>query len=319
MDGAGDPLGDEFRSLLELSAADGPDREAIAHELQSILSSPFFRAAKRSQQFLTYVVQYRLDGNQEPLKERTIGTDLFKRPAGYATGDDSVVRVQAGEVRRRLEQYYQALPTDSLVHIELPLGSYAPNFRWTSTASSSTTSMAASEPDSPVANAPVEEISAPAPASRNRGPWVAGFVVVVVLAAGLAGFLVYRANSPKAVLDQFWSPVFATSRPVLICLPKPISYRPSIALFNRNAKTPGEFDSEVDRMNARPSLKPDDQLRWSDMIEYSDLGVGKGDVEAGFRLSGMLTRLGKDTEVRIGSGYSFDDLRNSPAILLIRP
>jgi len=40
------------------------------------------------------------------LKERTIGTEIFQRKAGYATGDDPVVRVQAGEVRRRLEQYH---------------------------------------------------------------------------------------------------------------------------------------------------------------------------------------------------------------------
>jgi hypothetical protein len=176
--------------------------------------------------------------------------------------------------------------------------------------------VAASEPDSSLANAHDEDHFARVPAHWKKGPWVALTVASLAAIAALAGFLVYRANSPRAVLDQFWSPVFATSRPALICLPKPISYRPSIALFNRNAKTPGEFDSEVDRMNARPSLKPDDELRWSDMIEYSDLGVGKGDVQAGFRLSGLLTRLGKDTEVRIGNGYSFDDLRNSPAILI---
>jgi len=79
---------------------------------------------------LAYVVQHRLEGNHEPLKERTIGAKLFSVRAGYSTGDDPVVRVQAGEVRRRLEQYHHAGLNQSPVRIELPVGSYAPEFRW---------------------------------------------------------------------------------------------------------------------------------------------------------------------------------------------
>src|ERR1700720_60029 len=106
------------------------NKSAILQELDNILASPPFRHSSRSKQFLSYVVQHRLDGRDELLKERSIGADLFHRPADYATGDDPVVRVQAGEVRRRLEQYYQETHSASPVRIELPVGSYAPNFRW---------------------------------------------------------------------------------------------------------------------------------------------------------------------------------------------
>src|SRR5271163_4387375 len=112
---------------------DGPQKEAILRELESILSSPFFRSSNRSKQFLAYVVKHTLEDNHEPLKERTIGAKLFQRPAGYATGDDPVVRVQAGEVRRRLEQYHHASLNQSPVRIELPVGSYAPAFHWAAT------------------------------------------------------------------------------------------------------------------------------------------------------------------------------------------
>src|ERR1700728_1600422 len=111
-------------------AVDGPEKEAVLRELEAILSSPFFRTSNRSKQFLAYVVQHTLEGSHEPLKERTIGAKLFQRPAGYSTGDDPVVRVQAGEVRRRLEQYHHAAPSPSPVRIELPVGSYAPEFHW---------------------------------------------------------------------------------------------------------------------------------------------------------------------------------------------
>jgi len=71
------------------------------------------------------------EGNRERLKERTIGS----RPLSSAlqrthTGDDPVVRVQAGEVRRRLDQYYQTTPNNSPVRIELHVGTYTPEFKW---------------------------------------------------------------------------------------------------------------------------------------------------------------------------------------------
>ena len=103
--------------------------EAILKELDRILASHYFRSAGRSRQFLQYVVQHKLDGHVEQLKERTIGTEVFQRSPGYATGDDPVVRVQAGEVRRRLAQYYQTALDDSPVSIKLPVGSYSPIFR----------------------------------------------------------------------------------------------------------------------------------------------------------------------------------------------
>src|ERR1700678_4348839 len=110
---------------------EGIDKSAILQELDDILASPPFRNSSRSKQFLSYVVQHRLDGHDELLKERSIGDDLFHRPADYATGDDPVVRVQAGEVRRRLEQYHHEFSKGSIVRIDLPVGSYVPEFRLT--------------------------------------------------------------------------------------------------------------------------------------------------------------------------------------------
>ena len=64
------------------------------------------------------------------LKERVIGTELFHKPPDYATGEEPVVRVQAGEVRRRLHDYYLSGPSEARVLIELPTGSYTPTFQW---------------------------------------------------------------------------------------------------------------------------------------------------------------------------------------------
>ena len=137
---------------LTVPASTAAVRESVLRELGRILASRFFKSAVRSKQFLEYVVRQKLDGNSEQLKERTIGIEVFQRPSGYATGDDPVVRVQAGEVRRRLEQYYQTAPHDAHMRIDLPVGSYSPTFTW----------FTAAEPeDMADLNLPVMEVEVP--------------------------------------------------------------------------------------------------------------------------------------------------------------
>jgi hypothetical protein len=118
-----------LKKPVSLPSQDDPDAKAVLTELERILASRFFKDATRGRQFLNYVVRYKLEEHTNPIKERTIGTEVFNRPAGYQTGDDSVVRVQASEVRRRLEQFYQSEGLNAAVRIELPLGSYSPVFR----------------------------------------------------------------------------------------------------------------------------------------------------------------------------------------------
>ncbi len=52
------------------------------------------------------------------------------------------------------------------------------------------------------------------------------------------------------------------------------------------------------------------------MAVYPEYGVALGDAYAGVSLSGLFGQLGKPSQVRIGSNYSFEDLRNSPAVVV---
>jgi hypothetical protein len=120
----------KFKYHAPLASQDHPDAKTVLTELDRILASRFFEEATRGRQFLEYVVRYKLEGHTDPIKERIIGTEVFNRPAGYQTGeDDSVVRVQASEVRRGLEQFCRSEGLGATVRIELPLGSYSPDFR----------------------------------------------------------------------------------------------------------------------------------------------------------------------------------------------
>jgi len=96
------------------------NEEEIRRALERVLASKEFRASHRCQDFLRYVVETTLAGRAEILKERTIGIEVFGRPAAYNPGDDASVRVKAGEVRRRLELYYGSEGRADPWRIELP-------------------------------------------------------------------------------------------------------------------------------------------------------------------------------------------------------
>jgi hypothetical protein len=287
----------------------GPEQAGLVlEELDRILASKFFKNAERSRQFLEYVVRNKLEGHVEHLKERSIGTDVFQRAPGYATGEDPVVRVQAGEVRRRLEQYYQSLPSRPTVRIELQPGSYSPNIHWASD-------------DSEFSRENQENSQAQPRSSRIRSfpAIMVGVFLVTAFGAGLIYNRSRMSQGPPAptVSEKFWAPVFATPQPVLICLAKPVVYRPSFGLYQRYAKThPGTFQTEVERSNQMLPLHANEKVLWSELVPYSDYGVAVGDVYAAVRVSSLLGQIGKPSQVRIGANYSFEDLSNSPSVIV---
>jgi hypothetical protein len=99
----------------------------IGSHLTQILASKAFRGSRRCQEFLSYVVKHSLSGEFSEIKERMLGISIFDRDAGYDTNSDSIVRVTATDVRKRLLRYYDAAPPSPL-RIELPPGSYIPEF-----------------------------------------------------------------------------------------------------------------------------------------------------------------------------------------------
>jgi hypothetical protein len=284
-------------------------REVVFFELEKILASPYFRSAARSRQFLQYVVQHQLEEPAEPLKERTLGTEVFHRKPGYPTGEDPVVRVQAGEVRRRLDQYYQTEQNRGPVRIELPIGSYSPLFHWND---EDALAVEDSLPVEPVV------VAAPVVTRKRAWPWRATAVVILVaLAAGLVYWKFARPSFVRSEFDQFWEPIFATQQPALICLAKGVTYRPRAALYEQYARThPGAFQNEVTRFSEPLPLDPNEKLNWSDMELLDGYGVALGDVSAAVKFSALLGKLGKTNQVRIGANYSYEDLRNSPAIVI---
>jgi hypothetical protein len=116
-----------FSSLSDSNSIAQLDRDAVDVQLRRILSSTTFARSPRSRELLDYLVRYALRDSHRPIKEMTIGIELFRRDsASYRPDEDPIVRVQAGRLRQRLDGYYTGEGRDDRVRISLPGGSYAP-------------------------------------------------------------------------------------------------------------------------------------------------------------------------------------------------
>lgn len=102
--------------------------EAVRAELDRVLASTGFQNAGRSSRLLRHVTEKTLAGDADQLKEYTVGVEVFDRDASYDPRLDSIVRVEAGRLRSRLDEYYASGGATSPIRIEIPRGGYVPQF-----------------------------------------------------------------------------------------------------------------------------------------------------------------------------------------------
>jgi hypothetical protein len=198
-----------------------PEAGAVREQLERLVAHPLFSNSKRYPVLLAYAVEQTLRGNGAELKERSIGIEVFGRSPSYDANADPVVRITAGEVRKRLMQYYYDSAHDGELVIELPVGSYVPVFRV-----SERTPEPVPDAQPPQSAAPLAPAPAPAlhpHARRRRRLLVAGMVTLAAALGAGIGFR-YRAIydfQPPTSIDRFWEPITAGTTTATYCLGEP--------------------------------------------------------------------------------------------------
>ncbi|MFC6445997.1 hypothetical protein [Shinella zoogloeoides] len=137
-----------------MTKTDRPACELVRRALGAIMASDTFARSERLRSFLSYIVENELSGKAAQLKGYSIGIDVFSRAPGFDAGNDPLVRVQAGKLRKLLEQYYQTEGAADPLRIFVPLGSYVPEYRLF-------------QPDRQDAAAPASRASRPKPQGRR--------------------------------------------------------------------------------------------------------------------------------------------------------
>lgn len=107
-----------------------PSDEDLREHLEKILASPEFHDSPMLGQFLRFVVEKALSGQAQEIKAYTIATEVMGRKADFDAGKDTIVRIQAGRLRRALERYYLTVGVHDPIRIDIPKGAYVPTFRW---------------------------------------------------------------------------------------------------------------------------------------------------------------------------------------------
>ena len=102
--------------------------EAERAELDGILSSGVFGRTNNLVRLLTFVCGKYFEGAIDEIKEYSIAVHALGRPESFDPQVDTIVRVTAHALRRRLEDYYRTAGADHSVHICLPPGHYVPKF-----------------------------------------------------------------------------------------------------------------------------------------------------------------------------------------------
>lgn len=107
-----------------------PSAEQARAQKDRILASKLFALAKRQRSFLDFIVNAKLEGREDKLKEFALGIDVFERDETFDPNIDSIVRVEASRLRAKLREYYDGEGRQDPVRIEIPKGHYVPTFRF---------------------------------------------------------------------------------------------------------------------------------------------------------------------------------------------
>lgn len=270
----------EFQQLPDL----GLLRQAVPEELERICTSDPFKHSRQSVRLLRYLVEHSLAGDEDSLRERAIGASLFGRDPKYDTNEDSIVRVSAAEVRKRLTRYYQETGAPAGLQFAIPTGSYRVEFH-------------------ALGPAPADE----RPASRKWTVWVLGLGALGILAAILA------VNWPRSAMARFWGPALSDDSGVVILAPHPVVYTLSRDTFLRFR---GQTASHAQRQIEVLTGPPDAAIQLREVVPIKDQYIGLGSAHAISSVAALLAVEKKRYTIRFGGDFSFQDIRHAPAVLV---
>ena len=168
----------------------------VRAQLERILASEVFSRSQQLRRFLSFIVEQRLAGEGQSLKESVLAHELYGKGTDFDGGADPVVRVDARRLRDKLREYYEG--RSDPVMISLPKGSYVPVFEANSASPShAAPSVVPSEPQQTVSAEPQQTASVP---NFSRGRIALSTLAVVV--AVIVATIYWRAPSPVSAPTQ---------------------------------------------------------------------------------------------------------------------
>ena len=202
-----------------------PDRDQCKVELEAVIASGIFVKAPSLALLLDYVCTKYFEGQANQVKEYNIAVEALGRPPSFDPRQDSIVRVEAFRLRKRLKQYYENEGADRPLRIVIPSGQYVPQFLENGPSvgnghapnggpdripdhledEETTLDVSLSAPPNPeLAVAPAPLSLAPAPIARPRSPswirWTLFLGLPLVAVALIVGARYYRLHTASKAI-----------------------------------------------------------------------------------------------------------------------
>lgn len=282
------------------------EKNSVLEQLERLFTHQTFKNSKRCQALLRYVVEHHLQGAHDPLKERTLGMEVFGRKADYDTNSDPVVRTTASEVRKRIAQYYHEPGHENEIRIELPLGSYTPEF-----------CLPPVSPAEPETAMDLSLSSVPPGVVLRRLQFVGKqsrrypYAVLAFILVALAGAVASRTwmSRPPSALDQFWNSIVGSSAPIQLC----VGTWPMRPAASASSTTPSTSPS-----SPSPGMAPADPPSPNALQEASIAPrvVAWSDLVASSKIIGFLEKRHKGYRVENASVTTMNDLTQGPTVLV---
>ena len=267
--------------------------------VQQIVQSPQFEKSPRLRTFLLFVCERVLTGHKGEINEQEIGVHVFGRSLGYNPGDDSIVRSQARILRQKLAEYFAGPGASDGTRVEIPKGTYVPVFKVNDAPASAS---------SPVL---IEDV---VPGRAPRRLLLVGSATILVLAAVVVAFFVYRSqHSQKQITpdQRFWSAIFGTLRNTAI-----VPADSTLVLIEEITNTPVSFEQYQNREYwANPALKTGGTILQAIDLEESHY-TSMADLSFVARLMQTFPYRNSQTEIRYARDLSVSDAREENLILI---
>ncbi|MGQ9917848.1 MAG: hypothetical protein ACUVS7_10565 [Bryobacteraceae bacterium] len=272
--------------ILDIESQDGP-RSQIAR----ILASQAFQRADALKRLLAYLAEKTLTGEAADLKEYSIGVDVFGKPPDYDPQKDASVRIQAGKLRQKLEEYYRGEGANDPVVVEFPKGHFLLRFT-----------------------------RRPEPAQAHGRTGLSSWWLVPAVAGGfLAGLLAFlwlgALRLPPLTEEQraIWGPLIDGKRPVLLCLGTPLFIKDSRGFYRSPRVNRWEEAADSpDLLWLRPQIL-------ADRAVPVHIYTGVGDAIAAVEVARLLFAAGARFSVRRSSAVSWEELLHNHIVFLGPP
>lgn len=268
----------------------------VKEQVRRLLQSELLRGSETQRRLFSYLAEQSLAGVADQLKEYTVGVEGLGKHESYDPRQDPSVRIQAGKLRRRLEEYYRTEGVNDPILIEFPKGRFKLTFSRLS--------------PSPEAGAP---------AARRWRMISAGLAVALTVVSAAGIFLGTRRTGAAAEswtpdLEAIWSPMLSEQRPVLVCVGTPL-----FILFHGAGLFRDTSLNDWQAAEKSPTFMKLKEMFPQPPIRPQEVFTGMGEAGGAFEVAKLLGARTSDLLFARSSELSWEEIAKSNAVFLGPP